>query len=66
MGDRPAPAELPHATELRYYRREDQAQAQQIAGQLERQGIKANIVDLSAKKEGHARPKNFDLVLGKD
>ena len=60
-------AELPQETELRYFRKEDQAQAQQIAGKLAQRGIRASVVDLSAaKKEGQSRPRNFDLVMGRD
>ena len=59
-------AELPQETELRYFRKEDQAQAQQIADRLAQKGIRASVVDLSAKKEGHSRPRNFDLVMGKN
>jgi len=60
-------AELPQETELRYFRKEDQAQAQQIAGKLAQRGIRASVVDLSAaKKEGQSRPRNFDLVMGKN
>jgi hypothetical protein len=61
-------AELPQETELRYFRKEDQAQAQQLAGKLAQRGIKASVIDLSAKakKEGQSRPRNFDLVMGKN
>ena len=60
-------ADLPQETELRYFRKEDQAQAQQIAGKLAQRGIRASVVDLSAaKKEGPSRPRNFDLVMGKN
>ena len=59
-------AELPRGTELRYFRKEDRAQAQQLAGELAQQGIKADVVDLSAKRDGESRPRNFDLVLGKE
>jgi len=60
-------ADLPQETELRFFRKEDQAQAQQIAGKLAQRGIRASVVDLSAaKKEGQSRPRNFDLVMGKN
>ena len=62
----PSLSELPRGTELRYFRKEDRAQAQQLAGELAQQGIKADVVDLSAKKDGESRPRNFDLVLGKE
>jgi hypothetical protein len=58
-----SPAEAPAETQLRYFRKEDQAQAQRLADDLEKKGIKANLVDLSAQKQ-QARPRNFDLVLG--
>jgi hypothetical protein len=59
-------ADLPQETELRYFRKEDQAQAQQLAGKLAQRGIRASVVDLSAKKGGQSRPRNFDLVMGKN
>ena len=60
-------AEVPQGTaELRYFRMEDKAQAQQLASKLLQKGIRANVVDLSAKKTGPSRPRNFDLVLGKE
>jgi hypothetical protein len=60
------PADVPQATELRFFRAEDRAQAQQLAGKLAQRGIKASVVDLSAKKQGPSRPRNFDLVMGKE
>jgi hypothetical protein len=59
-------ADLPQETELRFFRKEDHAQAQQLAGKLAQRGIRASVVDLSAKKEGQSRPRNFDLVMGKN
>jgi hypothetical protein len=59
-----SPAELPNGTELRYYRKEDQAKAKQLADDLKQKGIDANVVDLSAQKQSAVRPRNFDLVLG--
>jgi len=61
-----SPTEMLPATELRFFRREDKAQAQQLAGKLAQKGIRARIVDLSTEKEGPSRPRNFDLVLGKE
>jgi hypothetical protein len=61
-----SPAEVPQGTELRFFRAEDRIQAQQLAGKLAQRGIRASVVDLSAKKEGPSRPRNFDLVMGKE
>jgi hypothetical protein len=56
----------PASSELRYYRPEDAAQAQQIAGRLSKQGITAEVKDFSsAVGQGPVRPKSFDLVVGK-
>jgi hypothetical protein len=57
----------PPSNELRYYRREDAAQAQQIAGRLSKQGIPAEVKDFSSVVgQGPVRPKSFDLVVGKE
>jgi hypothetical protein len=61
-----SPGDVPQGTELRYFRAEDKLQAQQLAGKLAQRGIKAHVVDLSAQKQGPARPRNFDLVMGKE
>ena len=58
--------EQPASNELRYYRREDAAQAQQIAGRLSKQGIAADVKDFSSSVgQGQVRPKSFDLIVGK-
>jgi hypothetical protein len=58
--------ERPASNELRYYRREDAAQAQQIAGRLSKQGIAADVKDFSSSVgQGPVRPKSFDLIVGK-
>jgi hypothetical protein len=62
----PATAPPPAKTELRYFRKEDAAQAQQMAGRLARRGIMTELRDLSQDVNARAvRPKNFDLVMGK-
>src|SRR6266700_2478431 len=61
----PAPSPAPARTELRYFRREDAAAAQQVAGKLAARGIKAELRDLSQSAGGRAiRPRSFDLVMG--
>ena len=60
-------APAPDTTELRYFRREDAASAQQVARKLAARGIKAELRDLSQSAGGRAvRPRSFDLVLGKN
>ena len=57
----------PPTTELRYFRKEDQASAQQMAGRLAARGIKAELRDLSQSVGLRAiRPRSFDLVIGQD
>jgi hypothetical protein len=57
----------PATTELRYFRKEDLASAQQMAGKLAARGIKAQLRDLSQGVGMRAvRPRSFDLVIGKD
>jgi hypothetical protein len=63
VGNGPAPAN----TELRYFRAEDAASAQQMARKLAARGIKAELRDLSQSTGGRAiRPRSFDLVIGKN
>jgi hypothetical protein len=63
----PQSGEQPASNELRYYRREDAAQAQQIAGRLSKQGIAADVKDFSSSVgQGPVRPKSFDLIVGKE
>jgi hypothetical protein len=63
-GDAPPP---PPTTELRYFRKEDAASAQQMAGRLAARGIKAELRDLSQSVGLRAiRPRSFDLVIGQD
>ena len=41
--------------------------ALKFAGKLAQKGIRASVVDLSGRKEvGQSRPRNFDLVMGKN
>jgi hypothetical protein len=62
-GTTPAPA----TTELRYFRKEDQASAQQMIGRLAARGIRAQLRDLSQQPGGRAvRPRTFDLVMGRN
>jgi hypothetical protein len=57
----------PATTELRYFRREDAASAQQMVARLAARGIKAQLRDLSQSVGKRAiRPRSFDLVIGKD
>lgn len=59
----PAPA----TTELRYFRKEDAASAQQMIGRLAARGIRAQLRDLSQASGGRAiRPRSFDLVMGQN
>ncbi len=59
----PAPA----TTELRYFRKEDAASAQQMIGRLAARGIRAQLRDLSQQSGGRAvRPRSFDLVMGQN
>ena len=62
-GGAPAPA----TTELRYFRKEDAASAQQMIGRLAARGIRAQLRDLSQTSGGRAiRPRSFDLVMGQN
>jgi hypothetical protein len=62
-GTTPAPA----STELRYFRKEDAAGAQQMVGRLAARGIRAQLRDLSQQAGGRAvRPRTFDLVMGQN
>jgi len=62
-GSAPAPA----TTELRYFRKEDAAGAQQMIGRLASRGIRAQLRDLSQQAGGRAvRPRTFDLVMGQN
>jgi hypothetical protein len=61
----PSGTSAPARTELRYFRKEDAAQAQQMAARLQQRGIKAELRDLSQTVGSRVvRPKSFDLVLG--
>jgi hypothetical protein len=57
----------PAKTELRYFRKEDAASAQQMIGRLAARGIRAELRDLSQAQNGRAvRPRTFDLVMGQN
>ena len=57
----------PPTTELRYFRKEDQASAQQMIGKLAARGIRAELRDLSQQSGGRAvRPRTFDLFMGQN
>jgi hypothetical protein len=58
-------APAPATTELRYFRAEDAASAQQVANKLAARGIRAQLRDLSQSAGGRPlRPRSFDLVMG--
>jgi hypothetical protein len=58
-------APAPAITELRYFRAEDAASAQQVATKLAARGIRAQLRDLSKSAGGRpVRPRSFDLVMG--
>jgi hypothetical protein len=62
-GSTPAPV----TTELRYFRKEDAASAQQMIGRLAARGIRAQLRDLSQASGGRVvRPRSFDLVMGQN
>jgi hypothetical protein len=56
----------PKETQLRYYRQEDAAQAQEMVTRLSERGIQAVATDLSHSSAQEAvRPRSFDLIIGK-
>ncbi len=60
-------APAPATTELRYFRKEDAASAQQMVGRLAARGIRAQLRDLSQASGGRGvRPRSFDLVMGQN
>lgn len=60
-------AAAPATTELRYFRKDDAASAQQMIGKLAARGIRAQLRDLSqAAGNRAARPRSFDLVMGQN
>ena len=57
----------PATTELRYFRKEDAASAQQMVGKLAARGVRAQLRDLSQAAGNRAvRPRSFDLVMGQN
>jgi hypothetical protein len=60
-------AAAPATTELRYFRKDDAAAAQQMVGRLAARGIRAQLRDLSQASGGRpSRPRSFDLVMGQN
>jgi hypothetical protein len=61
----PAP-DPPKQTQLRYYRKEDAAQAEEMVKRLAEKGIQAVVTDLShSVGQESVRPRSYDLVIGK-